>query len=183
MEKERWSGGEGGWENPFPSGSSTGELLDLTAELALAQQCDLAITGESEFGELLYQHMCCGFPVRQRGSVPQRCLCPPRVKLLQAGFTCEKGNALLCGSDAELESVMTRDQDRKGEKFSSSPEAFKHSTTVQVQPMIGGETKSFLLEKVDEPEVRSFLEEAARQSKQILCQEYDSAPDRAAVCG
>ena len=182
MEKDRWSGGEGGWENPFPSGNNTGELLDLQVELALGQRCDLAVTGESEFGELLYQHMCCGFPIRQRGVMPQRCICPPRVKLLQAGFTCEQGNALLCGSDEELESLLTNDQNRKGEHFSTSKDAFKLSTTVQIQPKIGGETKTFLLENIATPRIQSFLRAAAQESHRIMCEEYDAGPDRGDVC-
>lgn len=182
VEKARWSGGEGGWENPFPSGNNTGELLDLHVELSLAQRCDLAVTGESEFGELLYQHMCCGFPIRQRGGMPQRCVCPPRVKLLQAGFTCEQGNTLLCGSDEELEVLLINDKNRKGEHFSTSKDAFKSSTTVQIQPKIGGETKTFLLENIDTPRVRTFLEAAARESHRIMCDDYDSGPDRSAVC-
>jgi hypothetical protein len=183
VEKDRWAGGEGGWENPFPSGHPPGELLDLQVELSLGQRCDLAVTGESEFGELLYQHMCCGFPIRQRGSAPQRCLCPPRIKLLQAGFTCEKGNSLLCDTDAELERLLVNDSNHKGELFAASKEAFMSSTGVQIQPMIDAETKTFLLENIDQPHTQALLRRSAAQSWKVLCREgYDSAPDRAAVC-
>lgn len=182
LQKDRWVGGEGGWENPFPSGNSAGELLDLHLEMTLAQRCDLAVTGESEFGEVLYQHMCCGFPVRQRGSMSQRCLCPPRIKLLQSGFSCEKGNELLCGSDAELENLLTSDPELKGAKFSTSIEAFKQSTTVQFQPNIGGESKSFSLDKIDDADIREVLLKAAQQSKRVMCSTYDAGPDRSAVC-
>lgn len=182
LEKERWAGGEGGWENPFPSNNSTVELIDIQQELSLAQRCDLAVTGESEFGEMLYQHMCCGFPIRQRGEVPQRCICPPRIKLLQAGFGCKQGNSLLCGSDEELEKLIISDPDRKGAMFSDSKAAFKMSTTVQIQPNVGGESKSFLLENIDKQDVRGLLERASLQSMKIMCATYDSAPDRSAVC-
>ena len=182
LDKDRWWGGEGGWENPFPSGNTTHELLDLQVEVSLAQQCDLAVTGESEFGELLYQHMCCGFPIRNRGALPQRCLCPPRIKLLQSGFSCEKGNSLLCGSDLELEEVMIDDKSRRGENFSASADAYKLTTTVHIQPKIGGETKTFDLSDIEQPKIQSFLSDSARESKKIMCQKYDAAPDRSAVC-
>jgi len=182
LQKDRWVGGEGGWENPFPSGNSTEELVDLHQEVTLAQRCDLAVTGESEFGEVLYQHMCCGFPTRERGTMPQRCLCPPRIKLLQSGFSCQNGNVLLCGTDAELESLLMRDPEHKGATFSASSEAFKQSTTVQIQPNIGGESKSFLLEKIDDPAVSELLLKAAEKSKGVMCASYDAGPDRSAVC-
>lgn len=38
LEKKRWVGAEGGWENPFPSGSSRTEFLAIQLEFALAQK-------------------------------------------------------------------------------------------------------------------------------------------------
>jgi len=43
VDKKRWIAGEGGWENPFPSGSSRVEFMNIMLEYTLSQQCDLMI--------------------------------------------------------------------------------------------------------------------------------------------
>ena len=43
VDKKRWVSGEGGWENPFPSGSSRVEFMNIMLEYSLVQQCDLMI--------------------------------------------------------------------------------------------------------------------------------------------
>lgn len=96
VQKKRWVGAEGGWENPFPSGNATEELLAIQLEFALAQKCSMAVLGNSGYGDLLKQHMCCGFPMHHRGTTPKKCICPPYVKLKQADYNCATGNKLLC---------------------------------------------------------------------------------------
>ncbi len=70
--------------------------MNIQLEFAVAQKCDLAIVGESGYGNLVYQHMCCGFPLSGRGEVPHRCICPPKVRLEQHGYDCKNGNPLAC---------------------------------------------------------------------------------------
>jgi hypothetical protein len=54
LDKKRWLAGEGGWENPFPSGSSVEELYNIQLEFALAQSCEFTIFGESGYSERVY---------------------------------------------------------------------------------------------------------------------------------
>lgn len=96
LDKKRWVGAEGGWENPFPSGDSRTELLDIQLEFALATKCTMAITGDSNYASKIIEHMCCGFPLSSRGELPHRCHCPPYVKLEQHGFDCRRGNQIHC---------------------------------------------------------------------------------------
>eukprot|EP00607_Mallomonas_marina_P003626 CAMPEP_0182440272 /NCGR_PEP_ID=MMETSP1167-20130531/86954_1 /TAXON_ID=2988 /ORGANISM="Mallomonas Sp, Strain CCMP3275" /LENGTH=624 /DNA_ID=CAMNT_0024634177 /DNA_START=836 /DNA_END=2711 /DNA_ORIENTATION=- len=96
VDKQRWKGAEGGWENPFPSGNATVEFMNIQFEFSLAQKCSMAITGNSGYGQKLFHHMCCSFPLSPRGSLPTRCVCPPKVHLSQWGFNCREGNKVLC---------------------------------------------------------------------------------------
>jgi hypothetical protein len=50
IEKSRWVGAEGGWENPFPSGKHSEELLVIQQEFSLVQKCALGVIGNSEYG-------------------------------------------------------------------------------------------------------------------------------------
>ena len=53
------------------------EFANIQLEFALAQQSDLMIMGNSGYGDLVFNHVCCKFPLHTRGDVPQRCFCPP----------------------------------------------------------------------------------------------------------
>ena len=72
------------------------EFLDIQTEFALAQKCSMAIIGESNYAQKILAHMCCGFPLNQRGVMPHRCSCPPQVILHQRGFECNDGNSFAC---------------------------------------------------------------------------------------
>ena len=56
----------------------------------------MAIVGDSNYADKIMAHMCCGFPLSFRGSLPRRCVCPPSVRLQQGGFDCKKGNEIDC---------------------------------------------------------------------------------------
>jgi len=97
VDKKRWYGAEGGWENHLPSGDPQLELYHIQAELVLATKCSMIITGSSSYGEKLKAEMCCGFPLHERGHLPKRCICPPHIQAEPRGFgSCEEGNLLLC---------------------------------------------------------------------------------------
>ena len=72
------------------------EFLDIQMEFAMAQKCSMAIIGESKYAQKIMAHMCCGFPLNQRGVMPHRCACPPYVVLHQRGYECEDGNSFAC---------------------------------------------------------------------------------------
>lgn len=50
VDTPRWRGAEGGWENPFPSGSHSTELVNILLELNLAKRCVMGVVGESNYG-------------------------------------------------------------------------------------------------------------------------------------
>lgn len=54
LEKERWKGAEGGWENPFPTGVMSEELLAIQLEFALVQKCAFGITGDSNYAQYVF---------------------------------------------------------------------------------------------------------------------------------
>lgn len=128
LEKHRWKAGEGGWENPFPSGNVTEEFINIQMEFALAQKCDLFIKGDSGFADKVYKHMCCGFPLGRRGKLPHRCVCPPGIRIEQGLFDCKAGNQLECDHDKPF---ATREARTQAEiKFSFSPAAFRNVTQI-----------------------------------------------------
>jgi len=135
IEKKRWLGAEGGWENPFPSGNATEEFLIIQHEFSLAQKCSIAITGQSGYGEKLVAHMCCGFPLSPRGVVPHRCVCPPRVELMQKDFNCHTGNKLLCDNKDVGGNIMLKLDDPNnmlGANYSFTKDAYRDNPHVRM---------------------------------------------------
>ena len=134
VHKKRWIGAEGGWENPFPTGSPEEELMVILTEMALSQQCDMMIQGQSSYADRLYSHMCCNYPLQKRGQVPQRCICPPRITLEQRGFTCETGNYAQCDNQSDMHQSRVVAEDHpiniKWTNFSKSKDAYKSTTKV-----------------------------------------------------
>jgi len=128
VEKERWRGAEGGWENPFPSGNATEEFLTIQHEFSIAQQCSMAIVGDSGYAEKLMDHMCCQFPSNPRGSLPSRCICPPEIRLEQWGFNCEAGNKVLCNNQdvgGNIHKKLGDPTNMLGANFSFTKDAFR----------------------------------------------------------
>jgi hypothetical protein len=173
VEKKRWIAAEGGWENPFPSGNSRSELMVIQTEFALAQQCDLAIVGDSSFAERIYSHMCCNFPLQRRGYVPQRCICPPRIRLQQRGFGCENGNKLLCDDPNLKGGDITRPLDdpsnMKGARFSFTKDAFKNKTKVVIDTSFD----QFTYADIDSPGTAERVHAAAVNAKKHICRNID----------
>ena len=104
--------------------------------MTLAQKCIAVIQGQSGFGYLLRQHVCCGIPIAPRGTLPKRCICPPTVSLDQAGYNCETGNKLLCGGrDVGGNILLPLDQPSNmlGANFSMTKDAFRDNPTVRYE--------------------------------------------------
>ena len=182
VKKARWQAAEGGWENPFPSGSSVEEFMNIQLEFALAQQCDLMIMGNSGYGNMVYNHMCCRFPLHTRGSVPQRCICPPKVRLEQGGFTCQKGNKIMCGTADRGGRVNKRLDDPAnmlGANFSKTKDAFV--SDVKVWLTSHDREESYMLSDVKEDKVQKFLARSAWEAKKQVCAQFSDGPDRTSM--
>ena len=112
----------------------------ILTEMALSQQCDMMIQGQSSYADRLYSHMCCNYPLQKRGQVPQRCICPPKVTLQQRGFTCETGNYAQCDNQADQYHAKTLDSAHplnvKWANFSKSKDAYKSKTRVWLENTI-----------------------------------------------
>ena len=180
VSKKRWYGAEGGWENPFPSGNATEEFANIQLEFALAQRTDLMIMGNSGYGDMVYNHICCRFPLHVRGYVPQRCICPPKVRLEQSGFTCEKGNKIMCGNQDRGGHVAKRLDDpsnMRGANFSFTKDAYKSDVKVWLTSTFV--EKSFMLKEMHKESVKRFISEESQKAKDQMCyQHYSSGPSR-----
>jgi hypothetical protein len=176
VNKHRWVAAEGGWENPFPSGNSRTEFLNIQLEFALSQRCDLGIFGGSGFGEMVYAHMCCGFPIDERGVMPHRCICPPKVRLEQGSFDCKAGNLLLCGDPNRRGGDITRplnDPDNMaGANFSFTRAAFRNTTKVWYTS--AHREMPVLLHEMNTEENIAKITKSAKQAKVELCKQYDN---------
>lgn len=185
VHKKRWFGAEGGWENPFPSGSAVDEFINIQLEFALAQQCDLMIQGNSGYGDLVFNHMCCKFPLHDRGEVPQRCICPPKIRLKQDGFTCEQGNTLLCGDKDKGGDIHKRLDDPTnmlGANFSKTKNSTKQDTRITLFPQ-AQRLGSFMLSMLSDPVVNASVEASAREAyRQVCTMSYDHGPRKPSVC-
>jgi hypothetical protein len=181
LDKKRWLAGEGGWENPFPSGSSVEELYNIQLEFALAQSCEFTIFGESGYSERVYYHMCCGFPLGKRGILPHRCSCPPRIKVDQANFGCEDGNEALC---RELHNGKDpKDPENNGAKeFALSPKAYRNSTRVFFSPSMAQREYGYSLNDLNTPEVQNLMKEKVIESRTEICTPFDNAPQPKSFC-
>jgi hypothetical protein len=175
VSKKRWIGGEGGWENPFPSGNSQEEFYNIQLEFAMVQKCDLAILGDSGFGERIYAHMCCNSPLTARGMKPQRCICPPRVRLQQSDFSCEKGNKLMCSEDnvgGDITRPLDDPSNMLGARFSFTKDAIQNATRVHLKNA-DNEINFMLGEEVGSKDIRDKIAASALAAKTGVCREID----------
>ena len=173
IEKKRWFGGEGGWENHFPSGSPKSELELLLLEQTLAQSCNLAIFGQSNYADKLHAEMCCGFPNGKRGSMPHRCICPPKVVVPQDGFRkCEDGNILICSNNTISTTEFTSKQ--------NISKILKTASYVEYHSYEG-----FLPHDLvkDDPKVFSKrLNDYIDKTSKLMCQNFDHGPSKPKYC-
>jgi hypothetical protein len=163
----------------FPSGVAVEEFMNIQLEFALAQQCDLMIMGNSGYGDMVYNHMCCRFPLHTRGSVPQRCICPPKVRLEQGGFTCKRGNKIMCNGIDRGGRVNKRLDDPAnmgGANFSKTKDAFV--SDVKVWLTSNDREHAYMLSDVKEDKVQKFLARSSHEAKVHVCTQYSDGPDR-----
>lgn len=57
LKRERFRGGEGGWENHFPSGNREKEVIDILALIYATRQCSVLIASASRFAMMHYEGM------------------------------------------------------------------------------------------------------------------------------
>lgn len=177
IEKKRWVAGEGGWENPYPSGNVTEELFVIQNEFALAQKCAMAIVGESGYGNLLRSHMCCGFPLHPRGSMIARtskCVCPPAVILKQWDFNCKHGNKVLCNDQnvgGNLLLPLNDPNNMLGANYSMTKEAYRSDPEVRYE-VVGEGTFRFPFKDLvtgRDKTLRSQLKEMSLKAVDVVC--------------
>jgi hypothetical protein len=57
LDRPRFKGSSGGWENHSPSRNPALETIFLLTELELAMACSVIVNGESGFSRLIYRHV------------------------------------------------------------------------------------------------------------------------------
>ena len=157
-------------------------------EFTLAQKCDLMIMGNSGYGDLVYNHMCCGFPLHDRGQLPQRCLCPPKVRLEQGGFSCEEGNTLVCpdgfqDKGGDITKPLDDPSNTKGANLSKTSQVFQTSENVKVWLTSEFEENSFMLADMKKISVAQFIEKSTKAAKLQVCNKnYQDRPSPRVKC-
>ena len=168
VEKKRWYGAEGGWENHLPSGIPQLELYYVQLEFALAQKCSMAIKGMSSYGDKMEAHMCCGFPLHSMGSLPQRCICPPTVQVNQLGFgSCEAGNLILCRNMSISAADFTKNNIAK-----EPSQILLHNSERYVS----------YTPKNSKEEVANMIQNYVKDTMVLLCKKYDKGPHLYKFC-
>lgn len=159
--------------------------MNIQLEFALAQKCDLMIQGSSGYGDMVMNHMCCNFPLHDRGEVPQRCICPPKLRLKQDGFTCEEGNTIMCGDQhrgGEVQKPLDDPANMLGANFSKTKNALKQNTRVLLFPHIR-HFRSFDLSNISKSNVQKSLEASANEAfRQVCLTSYDHGPHKPSIC-
>ena len=142
-------------------------------EMSLAQKCQMAIRGESGYGDLLVQHMCCGFPMAPRGNaLPKKCLCPPTVTLAQYGFECKTGNKLFCSNvnvGGDITRPLNEPSNMAGANFSMTKDAYRNNPDVRYK-IFERDSKSFPLNKLKtNPDTLKYLKTFMENDLQLRC--------------
>jgi hypothetical protein len=186
LDKKRWVGAEGGWENPFPSGDSRIELLDIQLEFALAQRSAMGIFGDSNYANKIHAHMCCGYPLSQRGMLPQRCICPPVVQLQQVGFDCERGNKLLCvdptgvKKGGDITRPLDDPKNMLAANMSLNADAFIQATGVC---LIAETIDKICYTPTESESTRKYkISKFVETSMTVACADYDNGPRKRKFC-
>jgi hypothetical protein len=180
----RWIGGEGGWENPFPTPNISDELINIHLEYALASKCELAVVGDSGYADRAYNHMCCQFPPSQRGTRPHRCLCPPKIDLRQyEDYNCQKGNKVMCWKD----NIKIRDinhNNTESYQFSLSPEAFVNSadTIVRVSTSIEMQFDVYKLSETENDDTKKKIDGLIENILKEQCVDIEDGPPKRSYC-
>lgn len=154
------------------------EFLDIQTEFALTQKCSMAIIGESNFAQKIISHMCCGFPLHQRGYLPHRCVCPPFVKIHHRGFECEHGNTLACRKRPGSIALKSRDDPSSLIKLNYS---FAFMTNVDISLVTDGFKETYsqgMDSSLLMPIESSFILRAFNQT----CSDYEQSPPRRFFC-
>jgi len=170
VDKKRWYGAEGGWENHYPSGSPKTELYHIQMEMTLATKCSMIIMGASSYGDKLKAEMCCGFPLHERGHLPKRCICPPHIQAHPREFnTCEKGNLLLCKN-------MTIDA-------KTFTENYKIAKPAQTFKLFNNELRlEFEIDEAKPVEVKAMYDKYIKSTMKEVCRKYDHGPRIESYC-
>ena len=161
------------------------EFLDIQTEFAMAQRCSMAIIGESNYAQRILAHMCCGFPLNQRGVMPHRCVCPPYVKIEQGGFDCKKGNELMCADPTgfkkggDITRPLNDPSNMMGANYSLKSSAFMQSTNVHLH------TEGFYMmhsPRFNADQIKRMESEFVKKAIENSCATYDNGPKRGAFC-
>jgi hypothetical protein len=146
----------------------------------------MAITGESNYAGKIMSHMCCGFPLSQRGQMPHRCICPPQVKLEQGGFDCKKGNAIMCDDPTKKGGDITRPlndpSNMLGANFSLKAEAFVAAATVHLLTANEAAFTGSYNPQHNPTAVSVVQKRFTDAATEIACAKYDSGPKRRKFC-
>ena len=152
-------------------GNVTEEFMILQTEMVLGQKCLVMIEGQSGFGEMLREHMCCNMPLAPRGLLPKRCLCPPTVSLDQFEFDCDTGNKLLCDGINKGGNIMLPldlPSNMLGANFSTTRAVYRDNPKVHYKS-IDAPTISFNLADMNSQENYDPLHMSLNASVTGLC--------------
>ena len=157
------------------------EFLDIQTEFAMAQRCSMAIVGESNYAQKILAHMCCGFPLNQRGVMPHRCVCPPYVLLEQTGFDCKKGNELSCANVTYYNKGgdFIDPSSELAANYSFKTTAFISNTDVHLRV---GDSSVMYTPTTSADEVALLESTFVKEAKEYVCVPYDNGPPRNAIC-
>jgi len=139
--------------------------------MVLGQKCLVMIEGQSGFGEMLREHMCCNMPLAPRGLLPKRCLCPPTVSLDQFEFDCDTGNKLLCDGINKGGNIMLPldlPSNMLGANFSTTRAVYRDNPKVHYKS-IDAPTISFNLADMNSQENYDPLHMSLNASVTGLC--------------
>jgi hypothetical protein len=182
LEKKRWVGAEGGWENPFPSGDSRTELIDLQLEFALVHKAKMAIVGNSNYAEKIMQHMSCGFPLSSRGVMPHRCIPHPYIRLKQSGFDCKNGNTIACNlhdKGGDITKPLDDPKNMYAANFSLQSSAFIQASTVCLN--LPSFEKCYD-SKDNQADIKTTVESYVKKATDYSCADYVHGPNKPNFC-
>ena len=174
IEKTRFNITEGGWENHYPSGNTTLEMLQMQLEFSLVQKCSMYMISDSEYSFHLVEMMASGFPLQDRFTLPHRYVRVPGIMVSQSieqyETNCTQGNFVLCPG-LSGRSFHSKLNDYIKNHLSDLTILAKSITLIN-----GERVENINYSKHSDMEIAGIMKQFVKSSLKIACRRYEDGP-------
>jgi hypothetical protein len=152
--------------------------VNVHVEMALAQKCSLLVSSASDYAGRIRGHMCCSFPLSQRGQLPQRCVCPPAISIHSGGLCSSPENKGLAMCTTETYEKMSHHKAARDKNLnmSLSDVVFKKSFIIDVFDE-GDHPYKVHSGDLSEPAIKELIASRVRETMKRRCLDPNHGQD------